>query len=163
MMTPAPANNDHEKPSSIPWPPLLLVILVIAAIVLGRMLPIPWPGLDDTPARIAGWAICGVGLALAVWALFTLRRHNTTVRPDEAASELVTNGPFAWRRNPIYLGDFLILIGVCVLTTNLWFGIAAVAFIPLVTWLAILPEERHLEARFGDEWRTYSDRTRRLF
>ena len=50
---------------------------------------------------------------------------------------------------------------VVVFTHNIWFAILAIPYIPLVTWLAILPEERHLEARFGDAWRDYKARTRR--
>jgi protein-S-isoprenylcysteine O-methyltransferase Ste14 len=39
--------------------------------------------------------------------------------------------------------------------------ILALPFAVLVTWLAILPEERHLEERFGDAYRDYKARTRR--
>ena len=42
-------------------------------------------------------------------------------------------------------------------------GYAAIAFVFLVTWLAILPEERHLEARFGEDYLAYKNRTRRWF
>ncbi len=67
------------------------------------------------------------------------------------------------RRNPIYIADVLMLLGVAELTKNVWFAIFAVAFVPLVTWLAILPEERHLEDRFGDTYRAYKASTRRWF
>ncbi len=162
-MNPADGNTTQDRPTRMPWPPILLAGLVAAAIILGRLMPLPWPGMDDTAARLAGWLLALGGLALVIWSIVTLHRHNTTVLPHDGASTLVTSGPFALRRNPIYLGDVLILFGVSVLTTNLWFSVASAAFIPLVTWLAILPEERHLERRFGDEWRRYSDTTRRLF
>ena len=75
---------------------------------------------------------------------------------------LVTDGPFRFRRNPIYLADILILLGLAELTKNIWIVILTPVFAVLMTWLAILPEERHLESRFGDAYRAYKERTRRL-
>lgn len=148
-------------PSTIPWPPILLVATVAAAIALGHMLPLDWPGEDDTMGHIVGRGLGAAGLALLVWAVWTLRRHGTTVLPDKAADVLVTDGPFRFRRNPIYVAEILILFGIAELTQNVWFVILALPFAVLVTWLAILPEERHLEERFGDAYRDYKARTRR--
>jgi len=153
--------NAAQRPSRIPWPPILLVSAIVAAILANRAYPLTWPGMDDLPARIIGLGIGALGIALAVWALAALWRARTTVRPDAGASVLVTWGPF-WRfRNPIYLADVMILLGLAELTKNVWFVIVAAVFVLLVTWLAILPEERHLEAKFGDEWRAYKARARR--
>lgn len=160
--SPKPMTTDAiSRPSTIPWPPILILGAVVAALVLGRWAPLPWPGQDDILARIAGYAIGLAGLALLIWSAATLRRHGTTILPDEAATTLVTDGPFRFRRNPIYLADALILLGVAELTHNIWFAIMAVTFVALVTWLAVLPEERHLEARFADAYRDYKARTRR--
>ena len=158
-----PQTPITEKPSHIPWPPIILVLLVLASLILGRIYPLPWPGLDDQPARIAGWGLLAAGVLLVIWAVRTLSVNKTTIKPHHASDHLVTTGPFALRRNPIYLGDFLILLGISVLSTNLWFAVSSLAFIPLVTWLAILPEERHLQARFGEAWQSYAEKTRRLF
>jgi protein-S-isoprenylcysteine O-methyltransferase Ste14 len=154
--------SSSVRPSSIPWPPILLALVIAGAIAVQRNLPIDWPGIDDTPARIVGLGIGAMGAGLTAWAVFTLVRHNTTVMPHHGVSALVTSGPFAWRRNPIYLGEIMMLMGLAELTKNVWFAAFALVFAALVTWLAILPEERHLEAKFGDAWRTYADRTRRL-
>ena len=55
----------------------------------------------------------------------------------------------------------MILLGAAELTKNIWFVVCAALFAILVTVLAILPEERHLEARFGDDYREYKSRSRR--
>jgi protein-S-isoprenylcysteine O-methyltransferase Ste14 len=163
MTNPAnPFDPDFARPSAVPWPPILLAFVVVSAIALGRMMPLTWPGVDDRAAQIVGIGLGGAGLLLVAWAVVTLLRHKTTVMPDQPASHLVTTGPFALRRNPIYLGEILMLFGIAELTKNIWFVAMAIAFGMLVTWLAILPEERHLEARFGDAWRDYASRTRRL-
>jgi protein-S-isoprenylcysteine O-methyltransferase Ste14 len=150
-----------DRPSRIPWPPILLGGAIVAAWALGRVAPIEWPGLNDWPARAVGYAMGGCGIALAVWAILTLKRAGTTIRPDARAVRLVTSGPYRRLRNPIYLADVMILLGIAELTHNIWFVAAAVVFALLVTWLAILPEERHLEALFGDEYRAYKATTRR--
>lgn len=154
-------SDPTERPSAVPWPPLLLLGAVAGAVLLGRLLPIAWPGLDDRAARLVGLGIGAAGLLLAAWAILTLVRARTTVRPDRGASVLVTWGPFARFRNPIYLADVMILLGLAELTKNIWFVILAALFAILVTRLAILPEERHLEETFGDTWRAYKERSRR--
>lgn len=150
-----------QRPSAIPWPPLLLVAAILVAVALGWHFPVAWPGVDDLAARLVGYGFGVGGVALAAWSIATLLRAGTTLRPDAGARRLVTTGPY-WRyRNPIYLADVLILLGLAQITYNVWFAALAAVFAVLVTWLAILPEERHLEARFGDEWQVYKQRTRR--
>lgn len=148
-------------PTTRPWPPILLAAIVVGAVALGDLAPVAWPGLHDTAGHIAGLGLGVAGLALFAWAAWTLRRHGTTILPDKAADVLVTDGPFRFRRNPIYIAHVLILLGIAELTQNIWFAILAVLYIPLVSWLAVLPEERHLEARFGEAYRAYKARTRR--
>ncbi len=159
MNSPAPSSS----PSAIPWPPLLLVAALGLGLLGGRLYPLSWPGLDDLPARVVGYALGLAGIGLVVWALITLARAGTTVHPNRSADRLVTDGPFRWRRNPVYLGDVLILLGLAQLTYNIWFAILAPVFAIAVYWLAIRPEEQHLEARFGQAYLDYKARTRRWF
>jgi protein-S-isoprenylcysteine O-methyltransferase Ste14 len=154
--------DPSVRPNTVPWPPILLAGLTAGAVVLGRSIPAGWPGVDDAPARLIGLGIGLAGCVLVAWAVITLVRANTTVMPHLPVSRLVTDGPYAWRRNPIYLGETLMLLGLAELTKNIWFMPIGIAFAILVTWLAVLPEERHLEAKFGDAWRAYAENTRRL-
>lgn len=164
MQSDAEAQDDRDielRPSSVPWPPLLLAGFAALAIILGYAAPVEWPGVDDTPARFIGLGIGVLGIVLVVWGIVTLRSHDTTMLPDVGATHLVTSGPF-WRfRNPIYLGDAMILLGAAELTKNIWLVGAAAAFAALVTKLAIMPEERHLERRFGQAYLDYKSRSRR--
>lgn len=150
-----------ERPSSVPWPPVLLILVVAGAVVLGRSMPLAWPGLDDLAARVVGFGIGVLGVLLLFWAGWTLHNARTNILPHRGADKLVTNGPYARFRNPLYLADVMILLGLAELTKNVWFALGALVFGILVTFLAILPEERHLEARFGDAYRAYKKRSRR--
>lgn len=160
-MDASPEFDIAERPSRIPWPPLLLIAVVAVAIALARTWPLSWPGLDDLPARVVGISLGLLGAGLLAWAIITLRGHGTTIMPDAGASALVTSGPYARVRNPIYLADIFILFGAAEITKNIWFVVGALLFGVLVTWLAILPEERHLEKRFGQAYRDYKATTRR--
>lgn len=158
---PMTAPSAYDRPSSVPWPPILFVACIVLAIVLNRAMPLAWPGLDDSAARIVGLGLGAAGILLFVWALIAFHREKTTVLPDQAATHLITSGPFRFVRNPIYLGEVFLLLGIAEFTKNVWFVIVAGAFAALVTWLAILPEERHLEARFGEDYLAYKAKTRR--
>jgi protein-S-isoprenylcysteine O-methyltransferase Ste14 len=151
------------QPSAVPWPPLLIAAALVVGWLAGRLYPLPWPGLDDWPARLVGYGLGIAGIALVGWSIASLTRAGTTARPDQGADRLVTDGPFRWRRNPIYMGDVLILLGIAELTHNIWFAILAPVFALAVFWLAIVPEERHLEERFGQAYVDYKARTRRWF
>jgi protein-S-isoprenylcysteine O-methyltransferase Ste14 len=147
----------------VPWPPILFLATCVLALLTARIYALPWPGIDDTPARIIGYGFGLAGLALIAWALTTLRRAGTTYRPDQGADRLVTDGPFRYRRNPIYMGDAMLLLGFAQLTSNIWFAILMPAFLVAVYFLAVLPEERHLEERFGQAYLDYKESTRRWF
>ncbi|MFN3623151.1 MAG: isoprenylcysteine carboxylmethyltransferase family protein, partial [Hyphomicrobium sp.] len=90
------ANNNpivDDRPSETPWPPIILVGVVTAAILLGYVAPLPWPGLNDAPARMIGLGIGAAGVVLIIWAVLTLRSHGTTFLPDAGATHLVPSGP----------------------------------------------------------------------
>lgn len=155
---PATAN---ARANTIPWPPILLVAALAAAFTAGSLWPLPWPGQDDGPARFIGIGFGVLGFVLTAWAVATLIGHNTTVMPDRRSDTLVTSGPYRFVRNPIYLGETFLSLGLAEFTKNIWIVAAAAGFAVSVTALQILSEERHLEARFGDAYRRYKAATRR--
>jgi protein-S-isoprenylcysteine O-methyltransferase Ste14 len=157
------ARPEELRASLVPWPPLLLAAALGAAIVLGRLYPLPWPGVGDLPAQVIGYGLGVVGVLLVAWGGVTLYRAGTTVLPHKGAGRLVTHGAFGFRRNPIYMGEVLVLLGLAQATGNIWVAIVAPLFAFFVLVLAILPEERHLEARFGEDYLAYKARTRRWF
>ena len=157
------ATPQDMRPSAVPWPAILLAAALAAGVLLGRLYPLPWPGLDDLPARAIGYGLGVAGIALMTWGTVTLYRANTTVLPHKRADRLVTQGAFRFRRNPIYMGEVLLFLGLAQATGNIWLAIVAPLFAVAVFGLAILPEERHLEARFGEDYLDYKAHTRRWF
>jgi protein-S-isoprenylcysteine O-methyltransferase Ste14 len=159
MIDRSSATPPFDAANVFPWAPVLFAGAVVVAWLLTRMAPLPWPGLDDAPAHWVGLGFGVLGLLLIVSAYKALIDHRTL--PNRASTALVTTGPYARFRNPIYLGEVLLLLCGAELTKSIWFVAAAFIFAALVTKLQIIPEERHLEANFGDEYLDYKSRSRR--
>ncbi|MBK9078552.1 MAG: isoprenylcysteine carboxylmethyltransferase family protein [Hyphomicrobium sp.] len=159
----SPTSSDPRaaRAGTFPWPPVLFVAVFAAAWWLGAAVPLFWPGMDDLAATLIGRGFGIAGIVLIAWSLIALNRANTTVMPHGVSDALVTTGPYTRFRNPIYLGEVLVLLSVAEFSKNIWFVVGAATFAILVTALQILPEERHLQARFGDAYTAYRARSRR--
>lgn len=150
-----------QRPNVQPWPFYVFVGSAVSGALLELSAPLAWPAGGAIAFLAAGIVLAAVGLSLFIWAGVTFARHRTTVLPHKAASALVTSGPFAFSRNPIYLADTMFFLAAGLILHSLWLMLAGIAFAVLVTLLGILPEERHLEAKFGQAYRDYKARTRR--
>ncbi|MEO0248342.1 MAG: isoprenylcysteine carboxylmethyltransferase family protein [candidate division WOR-3 bacterium] len=109
----------------------------------------------------------GVGLTamgeLARWASVAFSGATTRSSRIEAP-RLVTEGPYAWTRNPIYWGNFLVGLGMTVSSAALfpWLAIAFAVLFWAEYALIILAEEDYLKGEFGQEFTDYCRRTRRF-
>ena len=103
--------------------------------------------------------VLGVAIRLAgVSAAGTVtRRRSRTVQ------RLVTYGIFAWMRNPLYVGNFLIWMGFAVISGVLWFIPVAIVLFAVEYTLIVRYEEGVLESIFGEEYLSYKSRTPRWF
>lgn len=108
-----------------------------------------------------GELLIGAGLFLMAAAVFEMVKHKTTVIPHQEADTLVQTGIFAFSRNPIYLGDTLVLCGA----VFYWSAPLALIFVPIFIWIIrvrfIFPEEERLAAKFGEAFDDYCEMTRR--
>ncbi|MHB2265187.1 methyltransferase family protein [Aliihoeflea sp. PC F10.4] len=156
--------TNEKPPMRFPWPVTILLAFAALALVAGAFFPLPWfhGPFGEFLAGLGALLAVG-GLVLIVVVIVKFRNRRTPVAPYAAAVHLVTDGPFAISRNPIYLGMVTVLFALALILGNLWFVIFGVATAFAVSFLAIRPEERHLERRFGKAYRDYSKRVRRWF
>ena len=125
----------------------------LALAAVGR----PWVrdgGLADLLLGAVGWCCFGAGALLRVWAIIYIggRKGKT----------LLTSGPYAAMRNPLYLGSFLIACS-CALFVNSLLGFIGVLLTATAYVLYVIPiEERRLLGRFGDQYETYCRTTPRF-
>jgi protein-S-isoprenylcysteine O-methyltransferase Ste14 len=132
---------------------LILMALLHLAIPVVKFVPAPWNLLGILP--VAG------GIALNLLADRDFHRAETTVKPFETSSALVTTGVFRITRNPMYLGYVLILIGVGLLLRSLMPLVVIPVFGFLMAWIFIRAEEEMLQETFGPAWDAYAKQVRR--
>jgi protein-S-isoprenylcysteine O-methyltransferase Ste14 len=140
-------------------PPVYLFAGIILMLGLNFLLPVvrvllfPW--------TLIGVVVMAVGIALTLTGARTIKRHGTTIKPFEVSSSLVRSGPFAFSRNPIYIGMIVFLTGLGLLLGSLSPFAICIAFPLLLHYRFVRTEERMLAERFGTEWQDYSARVRR--
>jgi protein-S-isoprenylcysteine O-methyltransferase Ste14 len=116
----------------------------------------PWPIVHGHwVGLITGCPLVLAGLSLAMWAVATATNVNLA-QPDR----LVRAGPFAHSRNPMYVAWILIYVGVTLIANTAW-PLVLLPAVLLLTHATVLREERHLERRFGGEYRQYRSSVRR--
>ncbi|ESZ25269.1 isoprenylcysteine carboxylmethyltransferase family protein [Mesorhizobium sp. L2C084A000] len=154
--------ENQPKPGLIPWPPLIYTAAIAISIALGLLYPLPWIGdlLGDI-LFAAGWVVLLAVAALWVTAIRTMVRAKTTLNPNAVPDHLVTTGPFGITRNPMYLANTLLLIGVAFVSGIVWFLPLAFIAAYATQKMAIEGEEKMLAAKFGKKYRDYAKRVRR--
>jgi protein-S-isoprenylcysteine O-methyltransferase Ste14 len=152
----------HAQPSRFPWPPLIYVAAIAASILLHFLYELPWLNAPMSDILFAaGFLFVLAGVALVFSALRAMRAANTTPSPVKAAAHLVTSGAFSITRNPLYLANTVVMLGIGLISGIAWFLILALVAAFLTQKLAIEPEEKHLELRFGKRYRDYLKKVRR--
>src|SRR5262245_60185654 len=115
-----------------------------------------WPVLFFPGSAELGGVLILVGIfgALACTRMFRLVGHGTPV-PTEPARELIESGPYRFSRNPIYVADLAILLGIALHRGELMLFVYGAAFAVVANSWVVYHEEPILEQRFGDRYRTY--------
>lgn len=135
------------------WSNLPLNEAHVAGFGLGLVLTFVKPWHLFTVASIGhvvGWPLVLAGLSVVLWGMRTAQ----DLELDRPA-ELVTRGPWAVIRNPMYAAATLVYLGAAFVANIAW----PLVFLPavlLVTHLEVLGEERRLDAQFGDGYRRYA-------
>lgn len=142
-------------------PPVWLAICIAIAWVQSRHFPMGLTFGGGALPDFIGGILVGGGLVLMALAFYEMNNHRTTLIPHREASALVQTGIYSRSRNPIYLGDALILSGLII---N-WGAVLSLPLIPIFVWWIersfIIPEENRLRRKFRAEFARYSEKTRR--
>lgn len=93
------------------------------------------------------------GLGLDGFAMITVRRQHTNILPHRSATCFVRTCLFSVSRNPIYVGNTVMLLGAATAFSNAWFLVVVPFAVIAFSRLAISWEEIHMDASFGAAWR----------
>jgi protein-S-isoprenylcysteine O-methyltransferase Ste14 len=97
---------------------------------------------------ILGGVLAAAGVALRAYAAGYLSKNQ----------KLATSGPYAWTRNPLYLGSALMGSGFALAGGNVFLAAGLVALFAAVYWPVIRREEDYLRREFGEDYDHYAQR-----
>jgi protein-S-isoprenylcysteine O-methyltransferase Ste14 len=138
-------------------PPLIALAAVLLGLALDWLLPayVLTVLLSFWERVVIAVILIGAGAALAIPALRGFRSAGTHVEPWKASTVLVTGGIFGRLRNPMYVGLTLLLAGLSIFLASDWMLVMTIVFMPVIHFGVVKREERYLEAKFGDAYRSY--------
>lgn len=158
-----PIAEPADRPGVLIKPP----ILFLGALVLGLVLELILP-LSLTSGPVAAWTLAAIGLllvaigaALLTAAMRAFKRAGTNVPTWMPTTTVVTDGPYRWSRNPIYVALLLIYAGIAFAAGSPWLLLLIPAILAVLHWGVVAREERYLEAKFGRAYFDYKASTRR--
>ena len=110
------------------------------------VLLVAWLGHTNSAVFVAGGIIAAVGALIRLWASGHVKKNKV----------LATDGPYAYVRHPLYVGNILILLGFSI-ASNLWWSYVLMVFL---LWFyyppAISYEDSKLQSIFGEQWENWS-------
>lgn len=143
---------------TLDYPPVWLMGAIALVWVEARLVP----GVIAFPyVRPVGEVLFWSGLAVAALAGLSFVIARSTIIPHQTPSALITGGLYRISRNPIYLADVMILLGVSFKWGAVSGLLLAPVFMAIITARFILPEEARLRDAFGAEAEAFFARTRR--
>jgi protein-S-isoprenylcysteine O-methyltransferase Ste14 len=134
----------------------LLVYVFFPSILAWAAFPLPsW-------LRWIGAGVTAAALLLLAWVQWSLGKNfNTTLHLREGHT-LVVSGPYRWVRHPMYTALFLLGVGFLLLTANAFVGVPLLVALPVIVIQRIGKEETMMVEQFGNEYRSYMQRTGRF-
>ncbi len=140
---------------------VMRMVAILGAIALLWLPSVPLPLLNQRFLPPGAWcfwigaAITAGGLLFSVWARRHLGANWSQAVTLKQGHELITSGPYALVRHPIYTGLLLGFLGSAVARGE-WRGLLAVALVFAVLWHKLRLEEKWMRSQFGEPYEAYS-------
>lgn len=151
--------HDQDNPGVIALPPLIFGGTLIAGLLLQRLMPLRF--MPRALRWVLGPVLIVGGVALGGWASRTMQAAGTGIDPRDASTTIVSEGPFRYSRNPIYVSFTLFYTGIATLAN----AGTALLLLPAVLMVmrrgVIDREEQYLERKFGSAYLQYKAQVRR--
>lgn len=159
---------SRRSPAQTVWWLRVVLLVVVLTVLLfrhtldGRLVSMRHfqPARPGVTAQWLGVGLCVVGFAFAVWARIHLGRNWGMPMSLRQGHELVTSGPYALVRHPIYTGIMLAMIGAAVTLSFLWLILFTLYFAYFI--VSARTEEKMMLAQFPDTYPAYRRRTKML-
>lgn len=153
--------NKKDSPGVYIPPPLLYILIFLAAIFLQKKISIDESFFQWQIIKVAGIFMLIVSLFFSITSLRTFFQSKNTLILVKPASSLQTNGIYKISRNPMYLGLTFVYIGLTFLIGNWWNIILFPLLILIIQEYIIKREEKYLERAFAQGYLDYKLKVRR--
>ena len=151
--------NQADSPGVRVPPPLVFLAGLAIGLVLSNWAPTEY--LGRAIARPLGRVVTGIGVLLALSAVYAFSRAHTNLRPDRPSSALVRTGPYRFTRNPMYVSLTIVYVGVAVMMQSLWSLLLLPLVVAFIRIKVIGREEAYMERRFGGDYLRFKNEVRR--
>jgi protein-S-isoprenylcysteine O-methyltransferase Ste14 len=155
----SPVTKPFDQAGVLFPPPLLYVSAFALGLVVQHLYPVSL--LPNEVFAVPAIVCVMVSVALMAWCVRTFRLAKTSLIPVKPTTALVTDGPFRFSRNPMYLGLTLLYLGIALWLNAFWVVVMLLPLLLIVQSYVIVREERYLERRFGKKYLQYKGRVRR--
>jgi protein-S-isoprenylcysteine O-methyltransferase Ste14 len=143
----------------------VLIFLIAIALLSIPRIPLPWLYVPLWPQGYwpfwLGAAVTVAGLLFAVWARVHLGRNWSRSVTIKQGHELITTGPYAVVRHPIYTGILTGFLGTAIAISQVR-GFIVVVLIFVVFWFKLRMEEQWMRSQFGETYANYARKTAAL-
>jgi len=152
--------EDDKNGAGVKFPPpLIFLILLLAAYGLQYFWPIGIGSSAGLKYIGAGVGMLGIGIAILLNRFFN--RVDTNIEPWKPTTTIISTGIYSCSRNPVYAGFCLVPIGMGIFLDSFWILFSFIPSAILVYYIAIRKEEAYLEKKFGEEYLHYKSKVRR--
>lgn len=157
------SEHTRDNPYVVIFPPLLILIGFVLAILLEWLLPITFLAPVFQSKFQTGFSaiLALIGISTAILGVMELRKHGTHVEPHKPALFLVNSGIYKLTRNPIYLGMVIFFLSTSIFWNLEWGVVLTVPVFLTLHYGVIKREEAYLESKFGAAYMLFRKNTRR--
>jgi protein-S-isoprenylcysteine O-methyltransferase Ste14 len=160
----ASVNTEAKDAANVRFfPPGIPLLIIAVGIGLNHL----WPFnlANEVPEwvrySLGGAIALGALLGLGAWSVIIMRRSGQSENPWKPTNCIIESGPFRITRNPMYLQMVIVCFGAAIGLMNGWLLLLTPVCGWLLQRLAIIPEEKYLERKFGNSYLAYKDRVPR--
>jgi len=150
---------QKDNPGVIALPPFIFIAFLGVGVILHNLFPMHF--IHGPLRNIVGVIFLAYSVLVAGLAILQMRKAGTNIDVRKPATTIVSDGIYRFTRNPMYLSMALLMIAISILISNIWILILTPVFIIVIQKGVIEREEHYLEGKFGVEYTTYKQRTRR--
>ncbi len=150
---------NTDAPEVITFPSVIFATFLIIGLVTDRAL-IHTLEFYGHPHPI-GWSFIILGILLFCWSCIHFIKAKTFIDIRKSTTKLITQGPYKFSRNPMYLSNALLYLGVAIVFGQTVTLGCIIPCLIVLHYYTIVKEEQYLESKFGKIYLSYRQRVRR--